>query len=358
MAIVPLYGHTELRARLRDMAGRGTLPATLLLQGPRGVGKQRLALWLAQYLQCEVPGDEPCGNCRHCHFAKDLRHPDIHWVFPRPRPKDTDPDLADVRADLADAVAERAEAHALYEPPSGLEGIFVATIRAIVQQAALSPSIGSRKVFIVGDAERMVSQEGADQAANAFLKLLEEPLPDTTVVLTSSEPGALLPTIRSRAVSLRVGPVGQDDMRRFLADEFVAAHLEDVDGPPVSVAERVVYAGGAPGRLLAGPSWQAAMDQARRIMTAVTGSAGERYDTAWAQASSRARGSYADTLDALTVTLHEDARQAARSGAERRALAASRAVELVEAAKEQTTHNVSPQLLTVNLIRDLQELYS
>ena len=47
-----------------------------------------------------------------------------------------------------------------------------------------------RRVFVVGDAERMVPQEGADMAANAFLKLLEEPLPDTFLILTTSEPGA------------------------------------------------------------------------------------------------------------------------------------------------------------------------
>ena len=47
--------------------------------------------------------------------------------------------------------------------------------------------------MVIGDAERMVVQEGTDVAANAFLKLLEEPLPDTTLLLTSSDPGALLP---------------------------------------------------------------------------------------------------------------------------------------------------------------------
>jgi DNA polymerase-3 subunit delta' len=52
----------------------------------------------------------------------------------------------------------------------------------------------------------MVPQEGADAAANAFLKLLEEPPADTTLILTSSEPGALLPTIRSRVVALACGP--------------------------------------------------------------------------------------------------------------------------------------------------------
>jgi DNA polymerase-3 subunit delta' len=134
----------------------------------------------------------------HVKLTESVQHPDLHF-FPRPRLKgSSDPDLADIRADMADGIAERLANGGLYEPPGGDEGIFIATIRSIVQTAVLKPAMARRKVFIIGDAERMVSQEGSDQAANAFLKLLEEPPADTTVILTSSEPGALLPTVRSR----------------------------------------------------------------------------------------------------------------------------------------------------------------
>jgi len=358
MGIVPLYGHDELRQRLRTAAARGSVPATLLFQGVRGVGKQRLALWLAQLLLCERPDDAPCDQCRGCRFALELTHPDLHWYFPRPRPKDSDPDLDEVRADYAEAIAERVRDAGLYAPPSGSEGIYIATVRAIVQQAALSPAIATRKVFIVGDAERMVPQEGSEQAANAFLKLLEEPPADTTVILTSSEPGALLPTVRSRVVTLRVGPVSGDDVRRFVSDERVAERLEHEDDLPSPVAERVVFAGGAPGRLLSGTTWSTAMDGARRMLDAAAGKPAARYEAAWGQASSKARGSFADTLDALTVALHERAHAAVTRGASAAALAATRAIERVEIAKERVTSNVSPQLITVNLIRELEELLS
>ncbi|HMC53677.1 MAG TPA: hypothetical protein VKH19_00775, partial [Gemmatimonadaceae bacterium] len=168
--IIPLYGHEELRDRLRDAASRGALPPTLLFQGMRGVGKQRLALWLGQLLLCEQDAARaPCNECNSCRFALQLTHPDLHWYFPRPRPKDSDPDLDEVRADYAEAIAERVGEAGLYPPPSGSEGIYIATVRAMVQQAVLSPAISKRKVFIVGDAERMVPQEGSEQAANAFL---------------------------------------------------------------------------------------------------------------------------------------------------------------------------------------------
>lgn len=354
MPIVPLFGHRELRARLEDAVKRNTLPASLLLTGPRGVGKQRLALWLGQVLLCEARA--PCGECQNCRFSQELKHPDLHWYFPRPRPKDTDPDLDDVREDYAEAVAERARDSGLYGPSSGSEGIYVATVRAIVQQAVMSPAIARRKVFVVGDAERMVPQEGSEQAANAFLKLLEEPPANTVIMLTSSEPGALLPTIRSRVASVRVPPLTQEDVREFLSDERVAERLEDDDTLAKGVAERVVFAGGAPGRLLAGATWTLAITNARRMLDSVSGKPGGRYEAAWAQASTKARGSFADTLDALTIALHERARSAVRVGADRSALAETRAVEVVEVAKERVASNVSPQLITVNLLRELQEL--
>jgi DNA polymerase-3 subunit delta' len=232
----------------------------------------------------------------------------------------------------------------------------VATVRAIVQQAVMSPAIARRKVFVIGDAERMVPQEGSEQAANAFLKLLEEPPADTTIILTSGEPGALLPTIRSRVVSFRVPPLTQEELRQFLSDEGARAHLKGESALPEGIAERIVFAGGAPGRLLAGALWTQAVENARRMLDSVSGKPAVRYDTAWAQASTKARGSFADTLDALTIALHEQAKTSVKRGSDRSALAASRAMEAVELAKERIASNVSPQLITVNLLRELHEL--
>jgi DNA polymerase-3 subunit delta' len=351
--IISLFGHDDLKTRLAESARRGTLPSSLLFQGPRGVGKQRLALWLGQLLLCE--GDSPpCGKCRHCRFVQELRHPDLHWFFPRPRLKDADPELADVKEDYAEAIAERAEANGLYAPPPGSEGIYVATVRAIVQQAAMSPSIAKRKVFVIGDAERMVPQEGSEQAANAFLKMLEEPPSDSTIMLTSSEPGALLPTIRSRVVTIRIPPLGEEAVRAFLASDIVADKLSDDDSLPRSDSERVAFASGAPGRLLAGSEWIAALENARRMLDAAHGKPGTGYEAAWGQATSKARGGFANTLDALSVLLHEQIESALARGHERSAAGASRAIEAVEVAKERVDGNVSPQLITANLIRELE----
>lgn len=351
--IVPLYGHAALRHRLADAVRRGALPATLLFQGPSGVGKQRLALWLGQLLLCARDGPEPCGQCQPCRYVIEVRHPDLHWFFPRPRLKDTDASFDEISEDFADAITERVKFAGIYDAPSGSEALYVATIRALVRSAALAPALASRKVYVVGDADRLVAQEGSDQAANAFLKLLEEPPADTTIVLTSSEPGALLPTVRSRVVTVRVPPLREAEVHAFLADDRVLEALKR--RRTGAIGDDVVRAaGGAPGAVLAAAQRATSRDQARRLLEAATGRVpADRARAALSQSASRARGAFSDTLDELTVLLHERLRAAVDRSEDGAANGAARAIEAVERAKTLAYGNVNPQLLSARLVREL-----
>ena len=357
VSLLSLYGHAAVQEHFRRAIERGSLPASLLLQGPRGIGKQQLALWLGRTLLCENADRTlaPCGKCKACRMALEGHHPDLHWFFPRPRLKGGDPDVDDIREDIAEGIEERIKRGGLYEPPGGDEAIFVATVRAIVQIAAMSPALSRRKVFVIGDADRMVAQEGSDQAANAFLKLLEEPPEDTTIVLTSSEPGALLPTIRSRVVSVRVPPLSRAEMAAFLADPVAEKQLGSADAR--TREELIEVAGGAPGRLMDSDAWRAALAEAKRFLDAARApDRGPRMRVALGQGVAGARGRFSDTLDALTVLLHDRSRDAARLGDTRGAGGAARAVEIVEEVKEQTLRNVNPQLLTASLLRRIAPL--
>jgi DNA polymerase III subunit delta' len=349
--IIDLYGHELLRARLSESVSAGTLPSSLLFQGSRGVGKQRLALWLAARLLC-TEDSAPCGACKACRYVREVTHPDLHWVFPRPRLKDADPDLEQVRDDYAEAIAERVENLGLYASPSGSEGIYVATVRSLVQRAAMSPAMGRRKIFIVGDAERMVPQEGADMAANAFLKLLEEPPADTIIILTSSEPGALLPTIRSRVVSVRVPLVPDAAVRAFVENPLVKKVLDK--NSKSSAAERIRAAAGAPGRLLTGDDDAKATISARKIIDAATSARRAlHYSAALSQGAAGARGAFTDTLDALVDLLGERVRDALHRNDDEAAASASKAVDAVLQAQTYASGNVSPQVITAKLIREL-----
>src|SRR5215470_8383699 len=126
MPIPPLYGHEGTRNRLVGANASGRLPQALLFEGPRGVGKQRLALWLAQTLLCESSNKgaagEGCGTCQPCRLVLSLSHPDVHWFVPlepTKKPGDADKQVEAMEEALAEEMAARRE-RGLYEPPSGL----------------------------------------------------------------------------------------------------------------------------------------------------------------------------------------------------------------------------------------------
>jgi DNA polymerase-3 subunit delta' len=287
-------------------------------------------------------------------MTAELTHPDLLWVFPRPRLKDADAPADDVRSDLAQAAMERARAHGLYAAPSGNDGIFVHTMRMVVKVASMRPALAPRRAIIVGDAERMVSQEGSDQAANASLKLLEEPPPGNWIVLTSSTPGALLPTIRSRVASVRVAPLTGAEVTGWMREPMVQDRLEEESLPP-QLDDQLALAAGAPGRLLGSDDASAAFEVARRILqTAEAGDMERGARLALAQKGFGARGPFTELLEALESELRSRLRDAASTGDARRALGVSRAVESLEDAKALAYNNVNPQLIVWSVLETLQ----
>src|SRR5437867_2951602 len=221
MPLPPLTGHERVKTKLAGAHASGKLPQALLLAGPRGVGKQRLALWLAQLIHCEAPGQEPCGQCRPCRLVVSLQHPDVHWFVPVELSKrgGTSTGDAEKQVDLvADALAEEMTARReqpLYAPVVGLASHPVASVRLLLKRLALTPAMGKQKVFIVGDAERLIPQLGTEVAANALLKALEEPPADSVIIITAADPNALLPTIMSRVVLVRVARIADSDVTAF-----------------------------------------------------------------------------------------------------------------------------------------------
>src|SRR6059058_4274525 len=280
MPLPPLYGHEGTRNRLVGAIASGRLPQALIFEGPRGVGKQRLALWLAQALLCEEPVNgggrekgEPCGECQPCKLVLKLSHPDVHWFVPVELAKkgaDADKQVDLVAEALAEQLATRRE-RPLYEPPSGLASHGIASVRLILRRLALKPALGRRKVFLIGDAERLVPQTGAEAAANALLKALEEPPADTVFVLTSSDPNALLPTIQSRVVRIRVARNADSIVAVFAQRELGLKSQRDI-------AELVTLADGCIGKLLAsGEGGRGSAEAAEAFRAAVAQGAVQRF---------------------------------------------------------------------------------
>ncbi|HEU4700696.1 MAG TPA: hypothetical protein VFS40_16045 [Gemmatimonadales bacterium] len=368
MPLLPVLGHHDARQRLGQAVRADRLPQVLVLAGPAGVGRQRLALWLAQRVFCERPGadDEPCGACRACRLVLDLAHPDLHWFVPIPRPKAGESDkMVDEAAEtLATVMAER-RAQPLWSAADGMASHGVASVRLLQRRAALTSVEGGRKIFLVGDAERLVPQESSQEAANALLKLLEEPPADTLFILTTTDVRRLLPTIRSRAVPLRLGRLGDAEVREFLTTH--AAPLRKTALSAAEIDERVHAADGAIGVALAGGEEAGGAQQAAAaLLEAVLAGPGPRLERALKQNPFAARGDFSAMLDALADTLGEAARAAMGERARRplpRALQEPRdpaalldAIDRVAAAREAAAGNVNPQLLLAVLGQQLAEV--
>jgi len=274
------------------------LPKLLLLVGPTGVGKQRLALWLSQRLVCTSPAAvEPCGACQSCRQVMDLTYPDLHWFVPVSRPKagESDKQQDEVAESLGKVMETRRE-KPLWSPPDGLAGHFMATSQLLLRRASLTPAAGRLKVFIIGDAERLVPQESSPEAANALLKLLEEPPADTWIILTCADLGRVLGTIRSRAVTVRVPPVSDTEVREFLQT------LAGITGRELD--DRVTQAHGSIGAALNQEKGAAdARRAADEVLTAVAAGPTGRLERAMRQGTFAARGDFTQMLDALALRI-------------------------------------------------------
>jgi DNA polymerase-3 subunit delta' len=371
-----LVGHEEARRALVRAREAGTLPSALLLHGPRGVGKQRLALWLGQLLVCESPtGSGPCSACRSCRMALRLEHPDLHWIMPLPRPRGVAADrlgdaLEEARHQRLAELRERPLQASVGDPDP--TGIYLAAAQTLRRRAHRRPSMAREQLFIVADAELLVPQESSPEAANALLKVLEEPPEDTRLVLTSSEPGSLLDTIRSRTVPLHVGPLDEDRLAAFL--------VEAVGAEPSLARAAARRAGGAIGRALGfvplddgspGPLEELHLEAWRVLKAAVSDGPGAGMALAMGLGPTRARG-LLELLAAVETWLRDLAAVAA--GASERAVArdavpelealvrstgvraeaVARALPVVDEAAQQARGNVNPQLIMAGMVSGLR----
>lgn len=184
-AIDGVLGHDAARATLRRLYRSGPGPHTLLLSGPEGVGRRVVALWLAALLNCEAadPEARPCGTCATCRRVAADEDVDVRVLEPA---QTTRSGRSRRRPEITiDQLVERVQGD---PDPLG-------------PWLARRPR-GRRRVAILDHAETL-----NPHAANAFLKVLEEPPRWAVAVLVAPGPDALLPTVASRCVHLRLGAV-------------------------------------------------------------------------------------------------------------------------------------------------------
>ena len=196
-------GHDEASARLATILADSP-PHALLIVGPRGAGAGTLARDAVATLLCTAPVEGgACGACRSCRLVASGSHADL----------------------------------ALITPSGAADEIGITPIRELEQSLALLPVEGGRRIALIERADRM-----SEAAQNALLKTLEEPPPRTHIILSAAEDSSLMPTIRSRCASVRLGLP-----ESAAASELLATQL----GLDAATATRLLrMAGGRPGPLL------------------------------------------------------------------------------------------------------------
>ena len=175
MELTALAGNAQIKAQLAHR--EGDLAHAYIVAGPAGSGRHTLAAQMAAALVCSAqPQLRPCGRCSHCRKAAGGIHPDITVIA-----------------------------------GSGGKPITVDQVRALRTDAYVRPNEAERKVYLLERADRMNAS-----AQNAMLKLLEDGPAYAVFFLLAENGSALLPTVRSRCIEIRIRPIPKKELERQL----------------------------------------------------------------------------------------------------------------------------------------------
>lgn len=190
-----IIGHQKNKDFLERLLQTGELPHALLFYGAEGIGKRLLAQEFARGLLCLSSGwSRPCGSCESCRLINfktgNMAHPDYLFLEP-----------------AAD---------------SKLPILKVEQLQGLLAQAAYGPTLSEHKICIINEADTMNLE-----AANAFLKLLEEPPEGWIFILIASSVNKLLPTILSRVIQVRFDPLTLEEAATALVQQGISPEEAD-----------------------------------------------------------------------------------------------------------------------------------
>ena len=190
-----IFGQDHLLKRLEPSLRQRKQAHAYLLCGPPHVGKMALAINLCQAVNCEEGSGVPCGSCTQCSRIAAGHHADISTLAPGQGGEDRSPRTV----------------------------IGIDAVKEVIHRVSLNPFEGLSSVVIIDGAESM-----SDEAANALLKTLEEPPPNTMFLLLTANEDAVLPTVRSRCQSMNLMPLPKNQMvERLIENNQVTPELAD-----------------------------------------------------------------------------------------------------------------------------------
>ncbi|UCD34109.1 MAG: DNA polymerase III subunit delta' [Nitrospiraceae bacterium] len=230
MALKDIIGQERAIGILRGCIAKNRVPHALLFAGDEGIGKRLTAMNFAKALNCRGPASGPPDTMSASLFEE---------TFPEAFAPETSAPLDACDACPSCTKMERGNHPDLFIIAPEGEGrqVTVSAIRQLEEALSYKPFEGAWKIAIIDDAEKM-----NQSAANAFLQTLEEPASRSVLILISSRPDMILPTIRSRCQRVSFSPLPLDTMSRLLQERF--GHGESTEARLLSVlsAGRLGYA--------------------------------------------------------------------------------------------------------------------
>ena len=177
-----IIGQESIKKHLQTAIKTGNLSHAYIINGEYGSGRQTIASALAKTIQCQSKTDDTdaCGVCTSCKQAESHNHPDIKYITH----DKTSISVNDIREQLNNDIS-------------------------------IKPYSSEYKIYIIPDANKMT-----EQAQNALLKTIEEPPVYAIIILLTENWDSLLPTIRSRCVTLTMNPIEKDKICTYLENKF------------------------------------------------------------------------------------------------------------------------------------------
>ncbi len=174
-----IIGHRTQQKRLKALFKKNNIPHALLFSGPEEIGKRTTALWFLRMINC-LKEDGPCLKCRSCYEIEEKIHPDVFQIFPEEKE------------------------------------VKIKQIQEITEKSSYKGVKARFKGFIINDAHLMNAQ-----AQNSLLKTLEEPTGSTIIILVTSYPYMLFPTVLSRLFEMKFHFVSEKEISKKIESEEV-----------------------------------------------------------------------------------------------------------------------------------------
>lgn len=179
-----IIGQNSQKNSLINQIKRNNLSHCYIFEGPKDIGKYQLSLVFAQSLLCKDFNTEPCNLCSSCNKLNSMNHPDLHILNTEEK---------NIKREDVDSLIE------LFH---------------------IKPYESDKKIFIINECEKMTTQ-----AANSFLKTLEEPIGDSIIILLTNNINMLLDTIVSRCQIIKLKTINKKEIEKILIEKYNADEM-------------------------------------------------------------------------------------------------------------------------------------